>query len=92
MSESDQTATESLALKPGAPRVVPLFKPMNEECVRILREALKLAEEGTAIEVAIVAKCNDGSIFTDFTKCENQFERIGHVNRLLYRMLKGMDG
>lgn len=86
---SDEPAKPDM---PGTPRIVPLFKPVNAECVRILREALRLAEEGAAIEVAIVFKCNDGSIFTDFTKSENQFERIGHVNRLLYRMLKGMDG
>lgn len=73
------------------PKIVPLFKPVNEECVRILRGALKLAEEGTMVEVAYVAKLNDGSLETDFTKSENQFERIGHVNRLLYRMLRGID-
>jgi hypothetical protein len=72
-------------------RVVPLHKPVNEDLVENLRDALASAERGDLISGVICAVRADRSVETWISRTEEALLELAAVDRLHHRLHRRLD-
>lgn len=72
-------------------QVVPLKRPVNQNCVEKLEQMLADAKDGTLQDVAACGVLIDGSVMTAISSSGEAVLRLAAASRLLHRMHLNMD-
>lgn len=75
----------------GVVKFVPQKLVRNEAAIKILRDALEVAERGEIVEVVVAGVMNDGASWTASSGTGHVQAQLGSLEIIKHRIISGME-
>lgn len=75
----------------NTPKVVPLHRRVNADCVQTIEDLLVMAKDGRLQDIAACGVTSDGATITSISASENAVLRLAAITRLLHRQQVSID-